>query len=285
MKKWVYTTVVALIAAGGIFWSCQKDETLTNPDEGLMLKKAKIAEIESLVSWNPTVCAGEEHEFIIDTEVGTNVQAQQLEDGEWIQVFQMNKTTEFPQKFYLTFETTGEYQLRFKVGNRWSENNAKLVVENCDMCDDALFSYATDDNLDIVFSYNHDEKAEITIAFTFPQVEDLELNDEGNYEAPDGKVYSLNNPKNQTVFTWTGEIGCNASEPTTFEFGFAPDCSSGNAKDGQATIWTDTKILAINGEPVIMTEDDLSTPDIDETVIGYSVKGDLSNIVYTGCPK
>jgi len=282
MKKLVYMAMLTLLSAAGIFWSCQKDETLTNPEEGVMLKKAKIAEAEDLVTWDPEICAGVEHEFIIDTEVGTNVQVQQLVDGEWIQVFQMSKTTDDPQKFYLTFETEGEYELRFKVGSG-GYSDQTLIVENCEMCDDASFSYQTENNLDIVFSYNHNEEAEITIVFTFPQIENLELNDEENYEAPDGKEYSVNNPKNQTVFTWTGEISCKASEPTTFEFSFVPDCGSGNAKDKQAVIWTDTKIIAIDGEQVITTEDDPSTPDIDETVIGYSIKGDLSNIVYTGC--
>ena len=48
MKKSLFLLgTLALIVAGGIFWSCQKDEITTNPDEGLMLKKGK-AEISGL---------------------------------------------------------------------------------------------------------------------------------------------------------------------------------------------------------------------------------------------
>ena len=59
-------------------------------------------------------------------------------------------------------------------------NNSESVpvvvqAENCNVCDDANFSYQTEDNLDIVFSYNHDEEAELSIEFTFPQVLNLPL--------------------------------------------------------------------------------------------------------------
>lgn len=50
MKKMIYMSVLALIAAGSIFWSCQKDETLTNPEEGLMLKSGTDCCVTSLPS-------------------------------------------------------------------------------------------------------------------------------------------------------------------------------------------------------------------------------------------
>ncbi|MCK3684428.1 hypothetical protein [Maribellus sp. YY47] len=280
MKRWVYIAVLALIAAGGIFWSCQKDE-LIGSDE-LTLKKAKATISEKTVEWEPEVCAGSEHEFKMYTEIGTNVQAQQYVNGDWIQVFQMNKTTESPQLFYLTFDSAGKYPLRFKVGSGGYSDPDTVVVTNCD-CDDAGFSYTTEDNLDITFSYNHDEEAEVTIEFTFPQVQNQPLNADGKYVAPDEKIYSVNNPKNQTNFTWTGVVSCKADEPTTFEFGFAADCGPDTAKDGKANIWTDAKILAVNGEAIISVPDDPLT-DENEEVIGYSIKGSLNNIVYSGCP-
>lgn len=50
MKKLIYLTALALIAAGGIFWSCQKDETMNNPENGLMLKSADNCD-ECVTNW------------------------------------------------------------------------------------------------------------------------------------------------------------------------------------------------------------------------------------------
>ena len=41
MKKLIYMGALALIAAGGIFWSCQKDEFII-PEEGMTLKSSSI---------------------------------------------------------------------------------------------------------------------------------------------------------------------------------------------------------------------------------------------------
>ncbi|WP_297336475.1 hypothetical protein [Algoriphagus sp.] len=152
--------------------------------------------------------------------------------------------------------------------------------EICSECDEALFSYQTEDNQNITFSYNHGEEVEsLTIAFTFPQVLDLELNENGEYVAPDGKVYGVNNPTNQTVFTWTGAVSCKATESETFEFSMIADCSAPQSNDGKANIWTDAKIIGINGEALV---DDPETLEIDESEI--DLKEDLSNIVFEGCP-
>ena len=141
------------------------------------------------------------------------------------------------------------------------------LVGECINCDeDSTFTYTTtNSNLDVVFSYNAGAGTgaleDAVVEFTFPQVMDLSLNEDGNYVAPDGKVYTVNSATNQTNFTWTGDIGCTTEEATTFAFGFAPDCGAGNANDGQAMIWTDTKVN------------------------GVSVKNSgTPNIVYSGCP-
>lgn len=146
--------------------------------------------------------------------------------------------------------------------------------------DEANFDYETADNQNIVFSYNHGSDVEsVTLAFTFPQVMNMILNEDDQYVAPDGKIYEVNNPTNQTVFTWTGAVGCDADEPETFEFSMTPDCSAPPANDGKANIWTDTKVIAINGVELV---DDLLTEDINEGP--YSLKGELENIVFLGCP-
>ncbi len=136
----------------------------------------------------------------------------------------------------------------------------KLVPE-CPTCDEELLTYETADNLNIVFSYNDDEPlTAATVEFTFPQVLDLPLNENNMYVAPDGKMYTVNNPTNQTVFTWVGDLPCSTEEAETFSFSFQADCSAPPANDGKAIIWTDFKV---NGE---------------------SKKGSNVNIVYTGCP-
>lgn len=173
-----------------------------------------------------------------------------------------------PEDCSKDFENTG-----------WQVATDNLIVEECPECDPASFSYVTTDNQNITFSYNHGEEVEsLTLAFTFPQVLDMNLNGEGNYEAPDEKIYSVNNVGNQTVLTWTGEVSCKTSEAETFEFSMSPDCGKGS--DGKAIIWTDAKIVAINGVALV---DDLETLDINEGP--YSLKGDLANIVNTtSCP-
>ena len=89
----------------------------------------------------------------------------------------------------------------------------------------------------------------------------------------------VNNPTNQTVFTWKGMVGCTLDEPTRFAFVHVPDCSAQPANDGKANIWTDAKIVAIDGTPLV---DDPNTPENEGPV---SLKGTLSNIVYFGCPE
>ncbi len=151
------------------------------------------------------------------------------------------------------------------VGNG-SGNNAEFtathnLVPVC-VCDDESFSVdATNDNLDLLFTYDADiELIGATVEFTFPQVINLTLNTSGNYVAPDDKEYTVNNPTNQTVFTWVGDIGCIDLEAETFEFSHSPDCGAGNAKDGEAVIWTDMKVN------------------------GASVKNGVPNIKYLLCP-
>ncbi|MDO9037359.1 MAG: hypothetical protein Q7U59_03320, partial [Lutibacter sp.] len=56
-----------------------------------------------------------------------------------------------------------------------------------------------------------------------------------------------------------------------------PDCSAPPANDGKANVWTDAKIVAIDGVALV---DDLLTLENEGA---YSLKGSLANIVYEGC--
>lgn len=120
------------------------------------------------------------------------------------------------------------------------------AVPVCQSCDEETFSYeatkAGDDLVNILFTY--DAATPLTdaeVKFTFPQIQDVSV--DGFYTAPDEKVYTVNNNGNNTVFTWTGNIGCTNATATTFEFEVMADCNS----SGKAQIWTSA---SVNGEEV-----------------------------------
>lgn len=278
MKKLIYTLGLVMITSM-IFWSCQNDELL-NPEEGDLLKGGKIKTTSTEVTFTRTeACANEAVTF---TLTGDGQKQIRMWDGdEWIQLASAGNNSD--PLTYTTVLAAGTYYFGYKIGNDFYPSpsaaptaGTEVIITSC--CDDANFSYITEDNLNIVFSYNHSEEAELTIAFTFPQVINCELNSENKYVATDSKIYAVNNPENQTVFTWTGVVGCNASEPETFSFAHAADCGPSTAKDGEAIIWTDAKIVAINGTPLV------DNPETTENEGPVSLKGTLSNIVYTQCP-
>ncbi|MFC5626518.1 hypothetical protein [Algoriphagus winogradskyi] len=161
-------------------------------------------------------------------------------------------------------------------------SGTRYLYEICsEECDDESFSYSApvigESDVDVIFSYNYSEEAEVSIDFTFPQIiNDIPTN--GSYTGADGKIYRVTG--NGTVFHWTGDVSCSSENPTTFAFeGLVPDCGPSTAKDGKANIWTGAKVVAINGVELV---DDPGTIDINEGE--YSLKGDLDNIVYSGCP-
>lgn len=153
------------------------------------------------------------------------------------------------------------------------------LVPVCQGCGEESFSYEEsigETDVDVVFSYNYSEVAEISIDFTFPQIK-IDIPNGESYIGADGKIYTVTG--NGTVFHWSGKVSCSSENPTTFAFeGLIPDCGPSTAKDGLAQIWTNAKVVAIKGVPLV---DDPETLDIDEGP--YSLKGNLNNIVYSGC--
>lgn len=271
--------------------------------KGILQGKDAVAFVENPFIWPNEICAEEEFEFCLNfvpefnkqgKPQSTNLQVQLLIQGDnpeteeieteyYLQIFQDNYMpnegdTEAQVCFNYTFDIAGDYELRYKIG-AGGFTDVLVTVLDCNPCDEAQFSYETEDNQHIIFTYNHGEEASsVTLVFTFPQVLNSDLNEFGQYVAADGKIYEVNNPTNQTVFTWTGYVSCKSAEAETFEFIFTADCSAPPANDGQANIWTDAKIVAIDGEPLV---DDVFTPENEGP---YSLKGDLKNIVFEGCP-
>ena len=123
------------------------------------------------------------------------------------------------------------------TGYKSSEASPLTVTsEVCITCEPEYFSYVTQNNKDITFHYNASESLSgAVVVFTFPQIANMPLNENGQYVAPDGKIYSVNNPANQTVFTWTGDIGCTTLLEATFTFSLTPVCNA----SGKSQVWTD----------------------------------------------
>lgn len=251
----------------------------------ILAKGAKVSEAAvSAMEFSEPACVGIEHSFIINnTETGPsngiNIQYE-VTSGVWQQLYQIGQAVNTPTSFIFTFTEAGTYALRYKMdGSSGFVNGGSITVVDCNPCDEASFGYSTTDNQNITFTYNHGEEvSNVTISFTFPQVMNSQLNGDGKYIGEDGKLYDVNNATNQTVFTWTGEVSCKSGEAETFEFSFTPDCSAPPANDGQALVWTDAKIVAIEGVALV---DDLLTLENEGP---YSLKGSLENIVYSGCP-
>ena len=147
-------------------------------------------------------------------------------------------------------------------------------------CDAETFDYSSsveDGLVDVTFEYSYSEETEMSIDFTFPQINN-NIPNNGTYTGADGKTYRVTG--NGKVFHWTGNVSCSSTSPTTFRFeGIEPNCGSGNSNDGKANIWTDAKVVAIDGIKLV---DNPETSDINEG--SYSLKGRLPNIVFEGCP-
>ena len=155
-------------------------------------------------------------------------------------------------------------------GGNLSGSLAYSIYEYCtEECDEESFSYIAtvaekDDVANILFTYDAAEPLEdAEVKFTFPQIQNLALNEDGKYEAPDKKEYSVNNSGNQTVLTWTGNIGCTDATATTFEFEVKAECNA----SGKAQIWTDTKVngVSVKNENTKIIRFWCATDTIEET--------------------
>ncbi|HKI89253.1 MAG TPA: hypothetical protein VKA38_09515 [Draconibacterium sp.] len=143
MKKLVYMAVVALIAAAGIFWSCQKEEVLNNPENGLMLKGAKNkmeVTAELVVSPNTTVCLNTpvtitakawNDENIVS---GGKIQIEELIDGNWVQVVNYIDLPHFAE-YSFTPEEVGSrvFRAHYVGGSDFtnSDDEKTLTFEEC----------------------------------------------------------------------------------------------------------------------------------------------------------
>lgn len=245
MRKFFTYSILSLMLAGGLFYSCQKDSALDEIQDTTELKsfdskaaKASAAAIAESFIFDINACVGVPHEFTISAAPNQNMQIQaELTPGIWTQIGQIAKSTTSSATWEYTFAVPGTYNLRFKAGSGGFTAGFSITVSECG-CEES-FSYETSDNLNVVFTYTSEENLEDAIVkFTCPHV----LPEYGFF-VNDGKFYTVNNNGNITVLTWTGDIA--ACQTISFDLTFNPDCTKQNKGNGGINIWTD---FTVNGE-------------------------------------
>lgn len=145
-RKFFLLGALALIVAGGIFWSCQKEELL-NPEEGLDLKKAKVSTMQTgnQLLWDDPVCTSAEHTFTFNFPQRTTPNGKELEseahvelklNGEWMEITD-GEVGNTSVVIYYTFNDPGTYEIRYKTTGSWDENDIVSVeVVDCTDCED-----------------------------------------------------------------------------------------------------------------------------------------------------
>ena len=303
MKKLVYMAVLALITATGIFWSCQKEETLTNPEERLMLKSVSIeadCESDCITPGGPYFIKTykQYYDEVADKWVqvdvyntATQIVYEITSSEDIIEIWDVDADTLFyanysyhsnngnikdgtpaTQPFIIAQDLATDWLACDEIENkirvtRKAEANPKAngnsqtfesmynLIGVCSANCEESFSYETADNKYVTFTYVSDvflENAEVK--FTCPQIDDFTAVDGKEYNVNPGQVNGTDN-----VLTWIGDI--EACIPITFTLDFEPHCTynDNSQKWNTPNVWTDFKVN------------------------GVSIKGDLPNIVYTGC--
>ena len=300
MKKWVYMAVLALIAAGGILWSCQKEETQTNPDKGLMLKSASgggNCELDCIAPDGP---------YFIKTYI------QNYDVDKWVQIDVYNTPTQMVYKITSSEDITEvwypdagtllyadyTYNKQGKIDGGVPATQPFIITEDlasewsaCDIIENIIRvsrkaeanptaggnsqTFATSYSLigvcpdDCEESFYYETEDNLSVKFVY--VSDVALDNAvieftcpqiDDYVANDNKVYSVNpGQSNGTDNVLTWTGNIAACDTITFDLNFTPHCVyNDNSKK-----WNSPKIWT------------------DFKVNGESKKGSLSNIEYTGC--
>ena len=208
-----------------------------------LAKGAKVVAIAVETFTVPAeVCAGVATDFCFEAPIGTNLQVQQLIAGDWVQVYQIAKSTLVITCFPLTFEAEGDYQLRYKIGSG-GFTEATVTVVNCNDCDES-FGYVANGSNSFTFTYIPAESVEnANIIFTFAQGVD---------------VSGLNNWTANGV-TRQMEMDLVACTTYTWTVSLTPNCS-GNSKN--SNVWTDFKVNNNDGNLENDSKKNDGTPNI-----------------------
>ncbi|NEW79141.1 MAG: hypothetical protein GZ086_06870 [Gelidibacter sp.] len=183
--------------------------------------KMSIAAVETFTVPNE-VCAGDATDFCFEAPIGTNLQVQQWIAGDWVQVYQISKSTSVNTCFQLTFANAGAYQLRYKIGSG-GFTEVPVTVVNCGGCEES-FNYVSNGGGSYTFTYiPAEDMTDAELVFTFAQ---------GSYVS--GLVgwstlgVTMQKTMNLTAciaYTWTVLL--------------TPNC---NGNSSQSNLWTDFKV-------------------------------------------
>lgn len=234
------------------FSSCSDELELIDTESQLKQENTTIESVSSKVSAKPpvvvgsfnvpqSICAGEEAEFCFDVPTGTNLQVQQYDEDlqEWVQVYQISKSVTNPQCFTLTFDTAGDYQLRYKIGNGGFTEVAVTVL-NCG-CDES-FSYVDNGGGSYTFTYIPAENmTNVNVVFTFAQGVNV-IGLDGWNENGVTRQMGMDLVACKT-YSWTVEL--------------TPKCS-GNSPN--SNVWTDFKVENNDGDTSNDSKKNISEP-------------------------
>ena len=137
MKKLIYMGALALIAAGGIFWSCQKDEFII-PEEGMTLKSSSKTEVKAELTVSPgtTVCINTPvtlsmKAWITETEEASSGKAsiEELISGVWVKIADF---VDLPSHVSYTFtpeeETVRTFRVHYVGGANYTNSDDQKTV-------------------------------------------------------------------------------------------------------------------------------------------------------------
>lgn len=225
MKRKLFTlSALALIIAGGLFWSCQKEEIAVD-EAGLMLKAGTAP-----FTWTDDVCAGEEITF---TLVGSGQKQIRMwgwseanQKYEWLNVASAGNNSN--PLSYTTTLAAGTYYFGYRLGSDFypspsspAESGTMIEIENC--CTPG-FTYV--DNQDGTYTFTlvpEEDMMDAQLVFTFAQ----------SYQSGLPEDWTQSGQTMQTTMDLT------ECETYTWTVILTANCS-GNS--GQSNVWTDFKI-------------------------------------------
>lgn len=218
MKKVIYLFILGIGFTGCSIESLDSAEDMLTLDA----KAKQQAEQNGKFVVPELICAGEPAEFYFEAPVNTNLQVQQLNNGEWVQVYQISKSTSNPQIFELTFAAAGDYQLRYKIGSG-GFTEIKVTVQNCG-CEES-FSYTDNGDGTYAFTYIPEEDMEAAeLVFTFAQ--GLAVSGLADWDKAGVTMQKVMDLKACTTYSWTVELDA--------------DCKGRGQQT--ANLWTDFKV-------------------------------------------
>lgn len=253
-RKLFLLGTLALILAGGTMWSCQKDDLMTSPEDGLVLKGGTIP-----FTWTD-VCADQEISFTVAGSGQKQIRIWDEDESEWIQLASSGNNSN--PLTHTTTLATGTYYFGYKLGNTFYPSPSApptdgFMIEIADCGCEESFTYETifnenETEVEVTFTYIPEENMDdATLVFTFAQsavVSGLE-----NWTAAGVTRQKVMDLVACQEYSWTVTL--------------TADC---NGK-GQNLVnaWTDFKV----GNEWVYDEE-----KGQEVLITYSKKGDLDNI-------